>query len=292
MGYDVRTLPLERLAQAEVLRAVSRRPVIHGLFEADVSVPRALIRDGAVREGARLSFTAFLVGCLARAVDEEREVQAFRRGRRLVVFDEVDVATLVEVDIEGRRLPTFHVVRDAAGKGVGEIHSEIRHAASAREGAHRVRRQIRRSRWVPRPIRSLLWRALARAPGTWKRFGGTVVLTSVGMFGAGPGWGVPVLGGYPLGLTVGGMGERPAVVDGRLVGREHLSLTVSFDHEVLDGAPAARFAARLKELIEGAHGLATLRSGERPSTRRAAPPPPGAGRSGPSASPRPAPGAP
>lgn len=83
------------------------------------------------------------------------------------------------------------------------------------------------------------------------------------MFGPGSGWGLSVLGGYPLGLTVGGIGERPAFVNGRLAARELLSLTLSFDHEIVDGAPAARFAAHLKELIEGAHGLSAgdVRSG-------------------------------
>ena len=32
--------------------------------------------------------------------------------------------------------------------------------------------------------------------------------------------------------------------------REYLSLTVSVDHDLIDGAPAARFAEHLKELIE------------------------------------------
>ena len=37
--------------------------------------------------------------------------------------------------------------------------------------------------------------------------------------------------------------------------RDYLSLTVSFDHNMIDGAPAARFTERLKQLIESGHGL-------------------------------------
>lgn len=44
-------------------------------------------------------------------------------------------------------------------------------------------------------------------------------------------------------------------MDGRIEIREYLSLTLSFNHDVIDGAPAARFAQRLKELIESAYGL-------------------------------------
>ncbi len=44
--------------------------------------------------------------------------------------------------------------------------------------------------------------------------------------------------------------ERPGVVDGRIEVREYLSVTMSFDHDIVDGAPAARFAQRWKELSE------------------------------------------
>jgi hypothetical protein len=37
--------------------------------------------------------------------------------------------------------------------------------------------------------------------------------------------------------------------------REYLDMTMSFDHDIIDGAPAARLAMRLKELIESGFGL-------------------------------------
>ena len=46
-----------------------------------------------------------------------------------------------------------------------------------------------------------------------------------------------------------------AYVDGELVPREFVDLTLSFDHDVVDGGPAARFTAKLRELIETADGL-------------------------------------
>lgn len=45
------------------------------------------------------------------------------------------------------------------------------------------------------------------------------------------------------------------MVDDRLVIREHLGLTVLFDHDVTDGAPVARFIGRLQELMESGHAL-------------------------------------
>ena len=79
-------------------------------------------------------------------------------------------------------------------------------------------------------------------------------LTAVGMFGEGAGWGIP-LASHTLVITVGGIGEKPGVVDGHIAIRDYLSLTISFNHEMIDGAPAARFIQRLKDLIESGYGL-------------------------------------
>lgn len=52
--------------------------------------------------------------------------------------------------------------------------------------------------------------------------------------------------------TVGGIAARPWMVDGEVCVRDILHLTLSFDHDVVDDAPAARFAARLVELLSKA----------------------------------------
>jgi pyruvate/2-oxoglutarate dehydrogenase complex dihydrolipoamide acyltransferase (E2) component len=44
-------------------------------------------------------------------------------------------------------------------------------------------------------------------------------------------------------------------VEGRIEPREILNLTVAFDHDIVDGAPATRFTRRLVELIESGYGL-------------------------------------
>jgi pyruvate/2-oxoglutarate dehydrogenase complex dihydrolipoamide acyltransferase (E2) component len=87
-----------------------------------------------------------------------------------------------------------------------------------------------------------------------KDYYGTVLVSSIGMFGTGGGWGIPVPN-HSLQLTLGGIGEKPGVVDHRVEVRKYMSVTVSFDHDVIDGAPAARFIQRLKELVEDGHGL-------------------------------------
>jgi pyruvate/2-oxoglutarate dehydrogenase complex dihydrolipoamide acyltransferase (E2) component len=63
---------------------------------------------------------------------------------------------------------------------------------------------------------------------------------------------------HTLDVALGGIAEKPGVMDGRIEIREYLCLTLSFDHDIIDGAPAARFTQRLKELIESGYGLEDL----------------------------------
>jgi pyruvate/2-oxoglutarate dehydrogenase complex dihydrolipoamide acyltransferase (E2) component len=88
-----------------------------------------------------------------------------------------------------------------------------------------------------------------------KRAAGTTLLTSVGMFGMGAGWAVGIVPLHTLALTVGGITRRPGLVEGRVEPRDLLALTASIDHDLVDGAPAARFARRLRELVEGGEVL-------------------------------------
>jgi hypothetical protein len=84
------------------------------------------------------------------------------------------------------------------------------------------------------------------------------------MFGKGSGWAIP-FGLHTLDIALGGIAEKPGVVAGRIEIREYLCLTLSFDHDLIDGAPAARFTQRLKELIESGYGVEEFTTGERSS---------------------------
>ena len=52
------------------------------------------------------------------------------------------------------------------------------------------------------------------------------------------------------GLVLGGIVERTVLVAGQIETHEYLCLTITLDHGIIDGAPAARFAQRLCDLIE------------------------------------------
>ncbi|MGA7228365.1 MAG: 2-oxo acid dehydrogenase subunit E2 [Acidimicrobiia bacterium] len=253
--YEVRAFPKIRRAYVGVLREGHRRHIIHGLVEVDVTKARSAIRR-TVEVEASLSFTGFIVACVSKAVDENRMLHAHRWGRRkLVLFEDVDVnLQLEQVEEDGTRIVQSRIVRAANRKTVGEISAEIRQAQRIGEAD---RRRLRGTLWfvtLPRFIRRLIWRGVMVRPWWTKRFGGTVAVSSVGMFGSDLGWGIPITP-TPLMVTVGGIGLRPVMVDGKLENREHLSLTVSVDHDIVDGAPAARFVERMRQLIEEAHGI-------------------------------------
>jgi pyruvate/2-oxoglutarate dehydrogenase complex dihydrolipoamide acyltransferase (E2) component len=69
-------------------------------------------------------------------------------------------------------------------------------------------------------------------------------------------WAIPLVGGATVGVAVGGIVERPRVNNGQLETREHLCLTISFNHDIVDGAPAARFVKRFSELLMSGELLA------------------------------------
>lgn len=256
-GYEVRSFPKIRRAYVDVLREGHRRHVIHGLVEMDVSLARSIIRRRSESGGeGPFSFTGWIVACVAKGVDENKMMHARRWGRRkLVLFDDVGVnLQLEQVEADGTRIVQSRIVRAANRKTAEEISSEIREARQIGEVDRRRLRGTRRFVTLPGFVRSALWRLVMGRPWWTRRFGGTIVVSSVGMFGRSLGWGIPITPA-PLMVTVGGIGDRPVVVDGRVENREHLSLTISVDHDIIDGAPAARFVERLRQLIENAHGL-------------------------------------
>jgi pyruvate/2-oxoglutarate dehydrogenase complex dihydrolipoamide acyltransferase (E2) component len=225
--------------------AVKRKPMIHGLLEVDVSRARAHLRDHQAKTGESLSFTAFIITCLARAVDESKSLHACRKGsKHLVLFDEVDVATAIEREVAGQKQPIIYIIRAANKKTFPEIHHEIR--AAQVEEVGKAWEGFTAAGWLqflPMVLIRIGWWAFCwmrrRYPQVQKKYGGTVGVTAVGMFGKGGGWGIPV-NDHSLDVTLGGIASKPGVID---------------------GAPAARFTQRLKDLIERGYGLCQSEAG-------------------------------
>jgi hypothetical protein len=165
----------------------------------------------------------------------------------------VDINTMFEVEADGRKLIRPHIIRAVNRKTLRDIHTEIR----AFQNEHASGREANFIDWfvlLPAFIRRLFLGMLFKSPHRLKEMNGTVSLTAVGMFGNGGGWGIPV-SNHTLQITLGGIAQRPALINGQLENREYLCVTISIDHDIVDGAPAARFIQRMKELVESGHGI-------------------------------------
>ncbi|NMC12260.1 MAG: 2-oxo acid dehydrogenase subunit E2 [Chloroflexi bacterium] len=231
-----------------------RKHTVHGLVEFDITRAREAIHQYRAQKGESLSFSAFFLSCLGKAIDEDKNMHAYRNWRnQLVLFDEVDVNMMFEVEVDGQKTIRPHILRGINKRNFLEIHQEIRDF----QQAHETSCESKFIDWFVRlPAfirRAFLW-VLFMNPQMIKDYYGTVLVSSLGMFGLGSGWGLPVPN-HSLQITLGGMSKKPGVIANRIEIREYLSATVSFDHDVIDGAPAARFMHRLKKLIESADSL-------------------------------------
>jgi pyruvate/2-oxoglutarate dehydrogenase complex dihydrolipoamide acyltransferase (E2) component len=267
--YEGRDFPESRNATLDTLDLGKRKHHVPFLLEVDVTEARGYLRRLKESTGEGLSFTGWVVRCLGQAVSEHKHIHAMRQGRRLILFDDVDICVVVERPVARRdnaadTLPMPYVIRQANAKSLRAIHDEIR--AAQREtvpdgevqiGARRNALLTRAFSLMPKFLRYLLvFRRFEKDPFFQKKMAGTVIVTSVGSAArdSGYAWAIPI-GFHSLVVALGSIARKPGVVREEIVIREYLCMTILFDHDVTDGAPVARFLQRLKELLEGSYGL-------------------------------------
>jgi pyruvate/2-oxoglutarate dehydrogenase complex dihydrolipoamide acyltransferase (E2) component len=247
-GIEVLPFPASRRAVTAAVRAGRRILPMHGLLDVDVTEVRPLLAEHT----PPLSMTAFVVAAVARAVAAHPEVHAYRDWRgRLIRHRHVDVQTLIEVPTSQGPFGLVHVLRDADLRSVPDLSAELRAV-----------RADPASTWSGRALERLA-PLVGRVPGAFPamywwmsrsarahELTGTVQVTAVGMFAGGSGFAIapPTLASTTV--VVGGLSERPRVVQYQVVVRDVLDLTVTIDHNVVDGAPAVRFGADLRLRME------------------------------------------
>jgi pyruvate/2-oxoglutarate dehydrogenase complex dihydrolipoamide acyltransferase (E2) component len=265
-GVEVRPFPSRRRLVTGAMRAGRRMTPMHGLIEVDVTDASKLLAE----HGPGLSFTAFVVASVARAAAAHPQVHAYRNWRGQVVrHRHVDVNTIVEIDTPQGPFPLAHVIRDADRRDVADLTAELRRVktASSSRPAGGWSTVAAMGIRVPGVIR-VMYAVMGKSVRARQRVG-TVAVTAVGMFAGGGGYGITPPALMSLQIVVGGISERPRVVDGEVKARQVLDLTVTIDHDVVDGGPAARFGADLRRLIEDASVLRGAE--EQPATVGTAP---------------------
>jgi pyruvate/2-oxoglutarate dehydrogenase complex dihydrolipoamide acyltransferase (E2) component len=231
-----------------------RRHIVHGLVEFDVTAVRDRIREHKRRSGESLSFTAFIIFCLGKAIEGNPHLHAYRNWRnQLVIFEDVHITSMFEIDRDGRKIPVPHVFKAVNQKTYLDVHNEIR-------STQRRPTQTTESSFMgwflflPAFVRRAFYWVVMRIPRLFRDYSGSVMVTAVGMFGRGGGWAI-TMPNFTLTVTVGGIAKKPGVVDDKIKIREYLSTTISVDHDIVDGAPIVRFVDHLRELVEGGYGL-------------------------------------
>ncbi|MFW9964771.1 MAG: 2-oxo acid dehydrogenase subunit E2 [Candidatus Sifarchaeia archaeon] len=257
-GYQKSPVPKSRKLIIEMCDYALKKHRMHGLFEADVTKAREKIQRYKEKTGESMSFTGWIAACVGKAVEEHKQVHALMIGKHFVIFDDVNINILIETVIEGQPYPVNYILKSANSKTVMEINREIREAQKKKEEDYtdaEENRGVKALLSAPKLMRDLLfWRKVRKDPTFINDRMGTVALTSIGRFAGSGGWAIP-LGLHALSIAVGGISEKLGFVENQVEKREYLSLTVTFDHDVVDGAPATRFVARLIELLEESYGL-------------------------------------
>jgi pyruvate dehydrogenase E2 component (dihydrolipoamide acetyltransferase) len=158
------------------------------------------------------------VKAAALAIADNPIVNSSLRGDRIIIHDRVNIG--IATAIEGGLLAP--VVKDVPAKSLPVVSKDIKDlVARARQGK-------------------------ASADDF---AGGTFTITNLGACGV-DSFNPVIAPGQSAILGVCRIAEKPAVVDGRVGIRSMMNLCLTFDHRVMDGAPAAQYLARVKALLE------------------------------------------
>ena len=208
----------EQVAAERLTASYQQIPHIH--ISMDISaVWLQQFRQGYKLEGKKISFNDLIVKATARALGEFPRLNCLEQGGSFHYASQIDIGIAVASD-KGLVVP---VIRGAADKSVEEIAQDgVRLVDAARHG-----------KLSPDDM-----------------MGGTFTISNLGMFGVSRF--TAIINPPQVAILAVGAIENKVVAAGSDVFavRPQLTMTLAADHRVVDGALAARFLARLKEILE------------------------------------------
>jgi len=212
----IRKVVAERLTES--LRTTAQVTIAREVEAGGLVARRAALAAGfEAATGLRLTYTDLLVQTVAGLLGEHPLLNATLTEQGIVVPDTVHMGVAVALD-DGLIVP---VIRDAGRRPLAEI---------ARDRA------------------DLAAKAQAGTLSLDEVEGGTFTISNLGSFGADAF--TPIVNPPQCAiLGVGRIVDKPVVVQGRVEVRPLLWLSLTFDHRIVDGAPAARFLQGLDERL-------------------------------------------
>ncbi|MEO8909554.1 MAG: dihydrolipoamide acetyltransferase family protein [Gemmatimonadaceae bacterium] len=219
---DFKDVPLTLIRKTIARRlAESNGPVPTFFLTAELDASRAAEMRAQLAEMGdqyKASFNDIVIKAVALALAEHPEVNAHWLGDKIRQFNRIHVAMAVAVE-DGLITP---VLFDADRLSLWEI------AGKARDLARRARER----KLMPEEYT-----------------GSTFSVSNLGMFGIDQFTAIinPPEAGI---LAIGGVEEKPVVIDGQLEVRQRMRVTMSCDHRIIDGATGAKFLQTVRRYIE------------------------------------------
>lgn len=217
-------VPLEGMRKviAERLgKSWNERPQANLTTEVDASLfvkARQQINQELSKKGVKISYNTLLIKLVAQAIAEFPYMNVTLVPEGLVQRTHINVGLAVDTE-RGLMVP---VVKDADYKNFECIQKELD---------------------------DVIQKTLAGTASWDDLTGGSFTITNLGAYEIDAF--SPIINPPECAiLGVGRIHEKPVVVDGQIVVREMMALSISFDHRLVDGAPAARFLQRIKQFIE------------------------------------------
>jgi len=229
----------------------------HALLEIDITNLRKYLRERRM-EGTGGSLFSLILKAIGKCLQEFPELNAMADVRNTTYFDEVDINIPIEINKDGELYNKQLTIRDINRKTLKEVDDEIHNAKNApNEKIGFVESPLGRKllTLLPGSLVLFFFRLLLRNHGTIKKYSGTIFVTSVSMFSNIPGYIIPYAGGpKAVSFSVGSTNKKPVVIGNEIAIREIINITATFNHDLVDGAPAARFINRFRNLLEKAYG--------------------------------------
>ena len=227
-GDRVETMDKMRRLTAEHMVVAKRvAPHVHSSIEIDftrIDQLRKTHKEKWSQQGARVSYTAFVVWAISRVLRDYPNINATASGNNIIYRGSVNVGVAVDLD-PGLIVPVIHDADHLSLVGIGKKVMEL---------ADRARNR----KLVPQDIQ-----------------GATFSLTNPGVLGTLTGFPVIPKGTAGI-LGTGAIEKRVVAVVDPLTGQDAVAIrkrsifTLGYDHRIVDGADAARFLAQLKTVME------------------------------------------
>jgi pyruvate dehydrogenase E2 component (dihydrolipoamide acetyltransferase) len=210
-----KVIPLSgyRKTTAERLSASFKTaPHSTNMVEVDVSEAKRL------HERLQVSYTTILVKAVAKALNEHSIINATLEGEKIKIFEDVNIGVAVATE-NGLVVPVIH---NADRKSFEEIEAALKELTEKAKQGRLVRDDVT---------------------------GGTFTISNLGMYGVE--FFTPIINPPEAAiLGVGRVAEKPVVVKGNVEVRSVLMLSLSYDHRIVDGVPAAQFLCKVKHFME------------------------------------------